>query len=72
MTTDIAIALRKESRINVGHALFHDKNNVAFGFKSIIQLNKIHVVQLIHDIDFILYFILQTNQEQNKVGPEIL
>lgn len=40
------------------HILFHDQNNVIFGFEGIIQLDKVHVVQLVHDIDFILNLIL--------------
>lgn len=41
-----------------GHSLFHDQDAAVLGLKGIIELNEIHVIQLVHDVDLILHFIL--------------
>lgn len=41
------------------HILLHNQDNVILRLKSIVELNEVHVIQLVHDGDLILHLILR-------------
>lgn len=41
------------------HVLLHDQDNVILRLKGIVKLNEVHVIQLVHDVDLVLHFILR-------------
>jgi hypothetical protein len=55
-----------------GHLLLHDKDDVMLGLKGIIELNEVHVVQLVHDADLVLHILLRKREQSIsvvKTGP---
>lgn len=46
-----------------GYLLLHDENDVMLGLKGIIELNEVHVVQLVHDANLILHVLLRRRKE---------
>jgi hypothetical protein len=44
------------------HILLHDQDNVIPGLEGIVELNEVHVVQLVHDVDLILHFLLSRRE----------
>lgn len=41
------------------HILLHDQDNVIVRLKGIVELNEVHVIQLVHDIDLVFHFVLR-------------
>lgn len=41
------------------HILLHDEDNIILRLEGIIELNEVHMIQLVHDSDLILHFILR-------------
>lgn len=41
------------------HILLHDQDDVILRLEGIVELNEVHVIQLVHDGDLILHFILR-------------
>lgn len=55
------------------HILLHDEDDVLLGLKGIIELNEVHVVQLVHDANLILHILLRRRKEwigAVETGPE--
>lgn len=46
-----------------GHLPLHDKNDVMLGLKGIIELNEVHMVQLVHDVDLVLHIFLRRRKQ---------
>lgn len=40
------------------HSLFHDEGEAVLAFKGIIELDQVHVAELVHDVDLILHILL--------------
>ena len=56
-----------------GHLLLHDKDDVMLGLKGIIELDEVHVVQLVHDADLVLHILLRRRKQSVRVvetGPD--
>lgn len=56
-----------------GHLLLHDEDDVMLGLKGIIELNEVHMVQLVHDANLVLHILLRRRKESTSVvetGPE--
>lgn len=41
------------------HILLHNQDNVILRLKSIVELNEVHMIQLVHDGDLVLHLILR-------------
>lgn len=41
-----------------GDILLHDQDDVVLRLEGVVELNEVHVVQLVHDVDLVLHFIL--------------
>lgn len=41
------------------HILFHDQDHVILRLEGVIELNEVHVIQLVHDVNLVLHFILR-------------
>lgn len=50
-----------------GHLLLHDKDDVMLGLKGIIELNEVHVVQLVHDANLVLHILLRRRKQSISV-----
>lgn len=56
-----------------GHLLLHDKDDVMLGLKGIVELNEVHVVQLVHDANLVLHILLRRREQSISVmetGPD--
>lgn len=45
------------------HVLLHDQDHVILRLKGIVELNEVHVIQLVHDVDLVLHFILRRSKD---------
>lgn len=42
----------------LGYSLLHDEGKAVLALKGIIELNQVHVAELVHDVDLILHILL--------------
>lgn len=42
----------------MGDALLHDQDDVVLRLEGVVELDEVHVVQLVHDADLVLHVIL--------------
>lgn len=42
----------------MGHTLLHDQDDVILRLEGVVELDEVHVVQLVHDADLILHVVL--------------
>ena len=41
-----------------GDVLFHDQDDVVLRLEGVVELDEVHVVQLVHDTDLVLHIVL--------------
>lgn len=41
-----------------GDVLLHDQDDVVLRLKGVVELDEVHVVQLVHDTDLVLHVVL--------------